>query len=156
MNRRYAMLAGSFDPPTAGHENIIRRASQVFECLHVVIAVNPEKKYRYTTEQRLQMLNTIVKDLDNVIVAAWDGLSVDYARRHDIGVMVRGVRNEKDFSYEYDMACKNHSLYPGIETVFLPADASLSHISSSAVRKLKEEGGDLSSMVNSNIRILLT
>lgn len=156
MNRRIAMFAGTFDPPTNGHENIIRRASQLFECLHVVIAVNPEKKCRYSVENRIKMLNVITGELDNIIVTFWDGLSVDYARKHDIGVMVRGIRNDKDFLYEYDMACKNRSLYPGIETVFLPADASLSHISSTSVRKHKDEGGDLSFMVHSDIRTLLT
>ncbi len=156
MNRRLAMFAGTFDPPTNGHENIIRRAAQLFECLHVVIAVNPEKKCRYSVEDRIRMLNAVTGDMDNVIVTFWDGLSVDYARKHDIGVMVRGIRNGKDFSYEYDMACKNRSLYPGIETVFLPADASLSHISSTSVRKHKDEGGDLSFMVHSDIRTLLT
>lgn len=156
MNRRIAMFAGTFDPPTNGHENIIRRASQLFECLHVVIAVNPEKKCRYSVENRIKMLNAITGELDNIIVTFWDGLSVDYARKHDIGVMVRGIRNDKDFLYEYDMACKNRSLYPGIETVFLPADASLSHISSTSVRKHKDEGGDLSFMVHSDIRTLLT
>lgn len=156
MNRRLAMYAGTFDPPTNGHENIIKRASALFETLHVVIAVNPDKKCRYTTEQRVKMLKIITKNLKNVVVEYWDGLSVDYARKHDIGVMVRGVRNEKDFAYEYDMACKNHALYPGIETVFLPADASLSHISSTEVRKHKEEGGDLSLMVHTDIRTLLT
>jgi len=156
MNRRIAMFAGTFDPPTNGHENIIRRASQLFECLHVVIAVNPEKKCRYSVENRIKMLNAITGEMDNIIVTFWDGLSVDYARKHDIGVMVRGIRNDKDFLYEYDMACKNRTLYPGIETVFLPADASLSHISSTSVRKLKDEGGDLSFMVHSDIRTLLT
>ena len=156
MNRRLAMYAGTFDPPTNGHENIIRRASALFETLHVVIAVNPDKKCRYTVEQRIQMLRNISKDLENVVIEYWDGLSVDYARKHDIGVMVRGMRNEKDFAYEYDMACKNQSLYPGIETVFLPSDVSLSHISSTVVRKHIEEGNDLSFMVHSDIRTLLT
>lgn len=156
MNRRRAMLAGSFDPPTAGHENIIRRASQLFESLHVVVAVNPDKTYRYTVEQRLEMLNIMTRGMDNVTVSSWDGLSVRYAEENDIGVMVRGVRNEQDFAYEYDMACTNSGLYPGIETVFLPSESSLSELSSTTVRKLKDEGQDLGGLVSPEIRTLLT
>ena len=156
MNRRRAMLAGSFDPPTAGHENIIRRASELFECLHVVIAVNPGKTSMYSADQRLEMLRIMTRGMDNVTVAYWEGMSVDYARENDIGVMVRGVRNTSDFTYEYDMACTNASLYRGIETVFLPAEPSLSEVSSTLVRKLGEEGADLSDLVAADIRTLLT
>ena len=142
-----ALFAGSFDPPTYGHIDVILRSSKIFTELHVLLAVNKKKSYLFTVEERLDMLQQLVKEYPNVSVSTWDSLVVEYAKKNDIKVLVRGVRNVSDFSYEFDLALLNRGLDREIETLFLPPDPRYFVLRSSSIRELASLGGDLSSMV---------
>lgn len=142
-----ALFAGSFDPPTYGHLDVILRSSKIFTELHVLLAVNKRKSYLFTVEERLDMLRKLVEEYSNVSVSTWDSLIVEYAKLHNIKVLVRGVRNVSDFSYEFDLALLNRGLDKEIETLFLPPDPSYFVLRSSSIRELASLGGDLSSMV---------
>lgn len=142
-----AVFAGSFDPPTYGHLDVIARAGKIFEELHVVIAVNGNKTYLFSGEERLDMLKTLVKGMPNIKVNVWHSLIVDYAKQNGAGVFVRGVRNVSDFSYEFDLALMNKGLNPDVETVFMTPDPKYFVLRSSSIKELASFGGDLSSMV---------
>ena len=114
-----AVFPGSFDPPTFGHLNVIERARAIFDELHVVIAVNKTKNYCFTEDERFKMMTNLVKQWDNVSVHLCDTLIVDYAERNNAQVLVRGIRNTADFSYEFDLSLLNKGLASDIETVFL-------------------------------------
>lgn len=144
-----AVFAGSFDPPTYGHLDVINRARKIFTELHVVIAVNNSKNYLFTGEERIEMLKILVKDFPNVKVSVWSSLIVDYAKQNGASVLVRGVRNVSDFSYEFDLALMNKGLNTEVETVFLTPDPKYFVLRSSSIKELAAFGGDLSSMVPS-------
>ena len=129
-----ALFAGSFDPPTYGHLDVILRSSKIFTELHVLLAVNKKKSYLFSIEERLDMLKKLVREYQNVSVSVWDSLVVEYAKTHDIKVLVRGVRNVSDFSYEFDLALLNRGLDREIETLFLPPDPSYFVLRSSSIR----------------------
>ena len=118
-----AVFAGSFDPPTNGHLDIIQRASSLFDSIDVVISVNPEKKYLFTQEERQEMLKELLKGYKNVQVHLWQGIIVNYAKKVGAKVLIRGIRSNNDFSYEFDLAHMNQNLNPEIETLFLPTKA---------------------------------
>lgn len=142
-----AVFAGTFDPPTNGHLNIIRRASRLFDKLDVVVAFNPEKKFLFTPEERFDMLKNLTKDFENVSVHLWDKLVVDYAEQNHANILIRGIRNTNDFSYEFDLSLMNHSLNPNIETVFIPTEPKYAIVKSSSIKELAAFGGDISGMV---------
>jgi pantetheine-phosphate adenylyltransferase len=141
------LLPGTFDPPTNGHLNILRRASRLFDAVEVVIAVNPGKSYLFNAEERLGMMTTLSRDLPNVALSTWNGLIVDFADRIGVHVIVRGVRALADFDYEFELSLMNRSLNPKIETIFLPTDQKYSVIRSSAIKEIAGFGGDISGMV---------
>lgn len=142
-----AVFPGSFDPPTYGHLNIIERARTIFGQLHVVVAINKGKKCLFSSDERVQMLEALTSQWDNVQVSTWDTLIVDYAMQHEASVLVRGVRNIGDFSYEFDLALMNRGLAPKVETVFIPTDPKYFVLSSSSIKELAHFGGDVSTMV---------
>lgn len=142
-----AVFAGTFDPPTNGHLNIIKRASRLFDNLDVVVAFNPEKKFLFTPDERLKMLKILTKDYKNVSVHIWDKLVVDYAEQNHANILIRGIRNTNDFSYEFDLSLMNHSLNPNIETVFIPTEPKYAIVKSSSIKELAAFGGDISTMV---------
>lgn len=142
-----AVFPGSFDPPTYGHLNIIERAKTIFGQLHVVVAINKGKKCLFSSDERVQMLEELTSQWDNVQVSTWDTLIVDYAEEHEASVLVRGVRNMGDFSYEFDLALLNRGLAPKVETVFIPTDPQYFVLSSSSIKELAHFGGDVSAMV---------
>lgn len=142
-----AVFAGSFDPPTFGHLDIIRRAAKIFAELHVVIAVNSEKKFLFSEEERRTMLCDIVKDFNNVKVVTWDSLIVDYAERISADTLIRGIRNVADFSYEFDLALLNKGLNKNLETLFLVPDPKYFVLRSSFIKELARYNGDVSDMV---------
>ena len=147
MNNRRAMFAGSFDPPTFGHFDIIERASKIFDKLFVVIAVNPDKQYMFNSSIRREMLSEMTVNIENVEVCTWDGFSVEFASQHDVGIMVRGIRSSNDFEYEYTMANTNRNLLPDIETVLIPADPRYNDISSSKIKQKLMKGEDVTDLV---------
>ena len=142
-----AVFAGSFDPPTFGHLNIIERAQKLFSEIHVVIAVNNNKNYCFSGEERLEMIQKLVSRWNNVSVHLWDSLIVDYAKKIKADVLIRGVRNDNDFLYEFDLAMMNKSLNPQIETLFLVPDPKFFVLRSSSIKELAAFGGDVSTMV---------
>ena len=142
-----AIFAGTFDPPTYGHLNIIERAKNIFDELHVVVALNKGKNCMFTSDERLSMLQHLTGQWDNVKVNICDKLIVDYAKEHKAKILVRGVRNIGDFSYEFDLALMNRGLAADIETVFIPTDPKYFILSSSSIKELALFGGDISTMV---------
>ena len=146
--KRRAIVPGSFDPITVGHEDLIRRALKMFDEVYVVAMVNPEKHYRFSPEEKLRLMKAACRDLPHVICDYDEGLLVAYAASHGIGTIVKGARTEADFLYEKRMAEINRSMAPEIETVILPAKEELSHISSTAVRRAMDEGRDFSILLS--------
>ena len=146
-NKPIALFAGSFDPPTLGHYDLIKRAQELFGQVLVVVASHPTKKNLFSAEQRAQMIREDLIDLD-VVVQIHEGLLVDYARRHDVKVLVRGVRNTTDFEYESQMAYANGKLSDSIETVFLTPSLEFSKLSSSLIQEIYLNGGQLPSAVS--------
>ncbi len=150
-----AVFPGSFDPPTFGHLNIIERARTIFSEVHIVVAVNSEKKYLFTETERLELIRDLVKKWDNVYVQPWNNLIVAYAKKIEARVLLRGVRNLSDFSYEFDLAMMNRGLNPEIETIFLSTDPEFFVLRSSAIKELASFGGDISSMVPESVALAL-
>lgn len=143
------MLPGSFDPPTLGHVNIIRRSAALYDKLYVVVANNIAKKYLFTSEERVEMLKDIFEDCPSIEIVVHEGLVVDFARENNIGVMVRGVRALVDFGYEFELAMTNKQLLPSLEVLFMPTDPNYFLLRSSQIREMAAFGADVSTMVPS-------
>ncbi|WP_428768250.1 pantetheine-phosphate adenylyltransferase [Treponema sp. HNW] len=144
-----ALFPGSFDPPTYGHLNILERARSIFPEIDVVIADNKNKKYLFSEEERLAFMRTLTASWDNVEVHVCRSLVVDYARKTGAKVLIRGIRNTADFSYELDLSLLNSALNPEVETLFFPTDSRFFLLKSSAIKELASFGGDVSDMVPS-------
>lgn len=142
-----AVFPGSFDPPTFGHLNVIERTISIFDEIDVVVAVNPEKNYLFTPEERVEMLTELTKDFKNVKIHTWNSLIVDYAEKSGASVLLRGIRNATDFAYEFDLSLINHSLNSKIDTIFVPTEQKYVTIKSSSIKDLAKFGGDISKMV---------
>ena len=147
-----AVFPGSFDPMTNGHINIIQRAAKLFDEIDVVIAVNDDKKYLFSTEERLSLVQELIIPFRNVSVHVWDGLIVEYAKQTGAKVLIRGIRNMNDFSYEFDLSLMNHNLNPEVETLYIPTDQKFLLLKSSAIKELAKLGGDVSGMVPENVK----
>ena len=147
MNNRIAMFPGTFDPPTKGHLNIVSRAAKLYDRLFVVVADNVNKKCLFNANERVKMLEQLMKDFSNVEVVAYQGLVVDFAKKNDIGVLVRGVRALVDFNYEFELAMTNKELCPDLEIIFLPTDSHYFLLRSSSIKEIASFGGDVSNMV---------
>ena len=141
-SKRIALFPGTFDPITVGHVNIIERALPMFDKIIVGIGHNSNKSTLFPLEQRLQWINQIFKNTPNVEADSYEGLTVDYCRKHDVAYILRGLRNMSDFDYEKNIAQMNKLVYDGTETVFLMCDPAYTPISSSVVRDLIRNGGD--------------
>ncbi|MBP5720927.1 MAG: pantetheine-phosphate adenylyltransferase [Bacteroidales bacterium] len=142
-----ALFPGSFDPFTAGHLNILRRALTMFDKVIVAIGINQDKRGFYTNEQKLDIIRQAVAGLDKVEVIEYDGLTIDVCRSLGINHIVRGVRNMLDFENERAIADANRRLAPDIETIIIPTAQEFAHISSSAVRDILRHHGDTSLFV---------
>ena len=141
------IFPGTFDPPTNGHLDLLRRAARMFGRVVVVIAVNPDKAALFTAQERLGMINSLVQDLPNAEVHVWQGLIVEFARREGIHTLLRGVRALSDFEYEFELSMMNKALFPRIETIFLPTDQKYFVLRSSGIKEVARFGGDIRSMV---------
>lgn len=144
---RTAMLPGSFDPPTNGHIDIIERSATLFEKLYVVVADNVQKTPLFTPVERMGMLRTILASHTNIEVVSYQGLVVDFARSHGVGVMIRGVRALVDFGYEFELAMTNKQLNPDLEVLFMPTSPQYFQLRSSAIKEMAAYGADISPMV---------
>jgi pantetheine-phosphate adenylyltransferase len=139
-----AIYAGSFDPTTYGHLDLVDRASKVFPQLIVALGVHPSRKSLFTVEERVELMRQLCAKYDNVRVDCFDGLLIDFAKKTGARVIVRGLRAGTDFEYELQLAHANADLGPEIDTVFLPTRARNSFISASLVREIASHGGDVS------------
>ena len=138
-----AIYAGSFDPPTFGHLDLVDRASKLFPQVIVAIGVNRTRNALFTIEQRLDLMRQICTPYSNVRVESFEGLLVDYGKRIGARVVVRGLRAGTDFEYELQIAHANADLRPEIDTVFLPTRTNYGFISASLVREIASHGGDV-------------
>lgn len=146
MSRR-AVYAGTFDPVTSGHLDLIRRAVGLFDHITVLVAENAEKHPWFTAEERAALIAAEVADCDTVSVDRFGGLIVDYMKTHGIGFMIRGLRTVSDFEYEYQMAMTNRSLLPEADTVFMMPSLCYSYLSSRLIKAVAKNGGDIANYV---------
>jgi pantetheine-phosphate adenylyltransferase len=146
------LYPGSFDPPTNGHLDIMKRGAGIFERLEVVIADNPRKSYFFSAQERLAMITEMVAGWPNVNVTLWQGLIVKYAEKVGARLILRGVRALADFDYEFELSMMNKALAPRIETIFMPTDQKYFVLRSSAIKEVALFGGDISEMVPPVVR----
>jgi pantetheine-phosphate adenylyltransferase len=142
-----AVYPGTFDPLTRGHEDLVRRASGLFETIVVGIADSKSKKPFFSLEERLTIANEVLGHYPNVRVEGFSGLLKDFVRKVDARVIVRGLRAVSDFEYEFQMAGMNRYLLPDVETMFLTPSDQYQFISGSIVREIAQFGGDVSKFV---------
>jgi pantetheine-phosphate adenylyltransferase len=142
-----AVYPGSFDPLTYGHLDIITRAASCYDQLHVAVFHNSEKNPMFSVEERMDMLKATCGHIPNVVVTSSHGLLVDYAKKHDIRVIVKGLRAVSDFDYEFKMALMNKQLSPETETVFMITSLQYLYLSSSLVKEVASYGGRISDLV---------
>ncbi|MBQ1877758.1 MAG: pantetheine-phosphate adenylyltransferase [Erysipelotrichaceae bacterium] len=150
-----AIYAGSFDPITLGHLDIIERGSVLFDELIILLMVNEEKNSLFSMEERKKMIEDSTRHLKNVRVEIGDGLTVEVARSLDCRILLRGIRAVTDYEYELQLATANMTLEPEIETVFLVSKPYLSFLSSSTVKTIAKNHGDISMFVPENVRKIL-
>lgn len=139
-----AVYAGSFDPPTKGHLDLIDRGAQLFSRLVVGIGVHPTRQPLFSVEERVTLLSQTTRHLTNVQIEIFDGLLIDFCRRIGAKVIVRGLRAATDFEYELQIAHANADLGPDVETVFLPTRTNYGFVSASLVREIASHHGDTS------------
>lgn len=142
LNPHHAVYAGSFDPLTLGHLDIVQRASQIFERVTIGIGINPHKQALFTPDERLDLIRRTVSDLKNVDVDRFDGLTVEFLRHCGAAVLVRGMRTLSDIESEFSLTLANRALAPEIETVFLMASEKYTHLSSTLIKQVALLGSD--------------
>lgn len=151
-----AMYPGTFDPITLGHEDLVRRAAGVFERVVVAIAADPgSKEPMFSIDERVDLARTALKGTKNIEVRRYGGLTVDFAKEHDLSVIVRGLRAVADFEYEFQLATMNRHLTEEVETVFLTPTDRYTFISSTLVREIATLGGDVSGFVSPTVKSAL-
>ena len=136
------VYTGSFDPVTLGHLDIIRRATKLFDELIIGIGINADKRSLFSTGERVELMTTVTRDIPNLRIDTFDRLAVDFVRRCDANVMVRGIRPLTDIAGEFTMLMANRQLDESIETVFLMADEEYAHISSSLLKQIAAMSDD--------------
>ena len=146
------VFPGSFDPVTAGHLDLITRASRLFDRVTAVVMINRSKTGLFPVDKRCELLRKACAHLPNVEVGQWDGLLADYMKMNGETTVLRGIRNTADFENEYTSAAANRMLYPGMETVILFAGDGKNAISSSAVREIASFGGSVAEFVPEQVR----
>jgi pantetheine-phosphate adenylyltransferase len=151
-----ALCPGSFDPPTNGHIDVIERSARHFEGVVVAVIANPSKQALFSLEERTEMLKGALHHLDNIEIASFDGLLVDFAKQRGLGIVVKGLRAVSDFEYELQMAQMNDELSPGLDTMFLTAKPEWAFLSSSLVKEVAKFGGAVANMVPPGVATALT
>ena len=141
---RLAVYAGSFDPITLGHVDLVERASALFSDVVVALGVHPTRAPLFSIDERKAMVESVAKDFPNVTVGSFDGLLIDFCRAVGARVIVRGLRAATDFEYELQIAHANADLGPQVDTIFLPTRTKNGFISASLVREIASHGGDVS------------
>ena len=146
--KRHAMYPGTFDPITNGHTDLVRRAAGIFDRVIVAIASNPNKAPLFNLDQRVDLARRVLADLPNVEVMGYSGLTVEFARKHGLSVVVRGLRAVSDFEFEFQLANMSRHLAREIETVFLTPQEQFTFISSSLIREIAVLGGETKEFVH--------
>jgi len=146
-----ALYPGTFDPITNGHSDLIRRASGLFDSVVVAVAANPGKQPRFSLEERVRFAELALADVANVQVKPFSGLTVEFAREHNINAILRGLRAVSDFEFEFQLAAMNRHLESRVETVFLTPSEQYTFVSSSLVREIAALGGDVSDFVHPTV-----
>ena len=144
---KVAIYPGSFDPVTNGHMDILNRAIKVFDKVIVLVAVNPNKHFNFSIQERVDMIKEATKDMKNVEVDSFDGLTVEYAKKHNATHLIRGLRAVTDFEYEFQLASANGYADPSIDMVFFMSRGDKSFISSSSIMQLAHNGVDVKDLV---------
>ena len=148
MTLNKAVYPGTFDPVTRGHEDLVRRASRIFDSVIVAVADSAAKKPFFDIEERVDMARSVLSDYGNVSVVSFSGLLMDFVRDRNAKVILRGLRAVSDFEYEFQMAGMNRNLYPEVETLFLTPSEQYMFISATIVREIARLGGDVSPFVH--------
>jgi pantetheine-phosphate adenylyltransferase len=148
---RRAIYPGSFDPVTNGHLDVIERARKLFDEVVVAVAHNDEKQPLFSLEERLELLRETAGRIDNVRIAEFKGLLVDFAKAGKAGAVIRGLRAVSDFEFEFQMALMNRKLEAGVETIFLMPKEEYTYLSSRIVKEIARLGGDVSSFVPARV-----
>ncbi|MGI9344177.1 MAG: pantetheine-phosphate adenylyltransferase [Gammaproteobacteria bacterium] len=145
------MYPGTFDPITNGHQEIVRRSAKLFDRVVVAIASSPDKEPAFDLEQRIDLARVVLADHPNVSVEGYEGLTVDFAERNDLRVIIRGLRAVSDFEYEFQLASMNRHLQEKVETIFLTPTDEYSFLSSTLVREIALLGGDVTKFVHPQV-----
>ena len=148
---KVAIYPGSFDPITNGHLDVLERALKIFDKVIVLVAINPNKKSRFTAEERVAMIKEATANMDNVEVDSSNGLTVAYAKSHGAKHLIRGLRAVTDFEYEFQLTSANEFIDHEIDTVFLMSTAEKSFINSSYIMAMHESGVDVSKLVPESV-----
>lgn len=146
-----AVYPGTFDPLTRGHEDLVRRASPLYDALILAVADSKAKRTFFTLEERVEMAREVLGDVKNVKVVGFTGLLIDFVRQNGARVVMRGLRAVSDFEYEFQLAGMNRSLYPDFETIFLTPSEQHMFISATLVREIAILGGDVSKFVDPRV-----
>ncbi len=146
------MYPGTFDPITLGHEDLVRRATRLFDKVIVAIAANPSKEPMFSLDERVELARTVLADMDSVEVMGYSGLTVDFARDNGLQAIIRGLRAISDFEYEFQLANMNRHLNEEVESVFLTPTETYTYISASLVREICSMGGDISEFVSPKVK----
>ena len=149
---RTCIFAGTFDPPTKGHLEMIKRCQKMFDKVVVAVGLNPNKTPLFSVDERLRLVRKLFENDENVEVVSHGGLLVDLMKNYDTLFYVRGLRNEDDYKYETTMAYYNEDMYPEMITVFLPTPKEYSYVSSAAMRELIKLGADFSQYIPEAIK----
>lgn len=148
---KIAVYPGSFDPITCGHLDVIKRASKIVDLLIIGVLNNSSKNALFTPEERVELIERVVKDIPNVRVDSFSGLTVDFAKANGATVLVRGLRAVTDFEYELQIAQTNHKLNPDIDTIFFTTSVEYSYLSSSIAKEVASFGGSVHDLLPEEI-----
>ncbi len=148
---KIAVYPGSFDPVTCGHLDVIRRAAKVVDLLIIGVLNNSAKNALFTPEERVELIERVTKDIPNVKVEAFSGLTIDFARQNGATILVRGLRAVTDFEYELQIAQTNHKLNPDIDTIFFTTSVQYSYLSSSIAKEIASFGGNVHDLLPEEI-----
>jgi pantetheine-phosphate adenylyltransferase len=154
-NSRIAIYAGSFDPITRGHEDLMHRSLEFVDRLVVAVATNSSKTPLFSVDERVALIRAALHDEARIEVHSFGGLLVDFAREVGASLLIRGLRAVSDFEYEYQMALMNRHLSPRLETVFMVPSLDTTYISASLVREVARYGGDVSDLVHPTVAVAL-
>lgn len=152
---KIAVFPGSFDPITLGHRSIVLRALPMFDKIYVAVGVNMEKRSTFSLENRLKWIKDVFRDYPQIIVESYEGLTADFCSKVGARYIIRGLRSGSDFEYENMICHANKRLHPELETVFLLTESELVGVSSSVVRDIFKNGGDVSKFVPSEVNLTI-